>query len=216
MSSHGIKFHFITIFVTFFIRVETEAPPARGIRQELRQNPRQGLSDGKYQISATSEAPVPCRGPCLTEDFHFGELGYQRVLCKFWLKGALNPLLELFPNLHSIYLQIFTRIWSYRNYVRATDISSTLVLTGASACNRGITGASSPAIVLCNLCAEAPAPAGGQKLASVSTLFFITFFITSFSCESGPPLMTAEFCFFDDIRGSGVPWVPPRHGWPEF
>ena len=36
--------------------------------------------------------------------------------------------------------------------------------------NRGVTGASSPAGGPCNLCAGAPAPAGGSKSASVLTL----------------------------------------------
>ena len=40
-------------------------------------------------------------------------------------------------------------------------------VTGAFGCNRGVTGASSPAEDPCNLCAGAPAPAGGQNLASV-------------------------------------------------
>ena len=40
-------------------------------------------------------------------------------------------------------------------------------VTGAFGCNTGATGASSPAGDPCNLCAGAPAPAGGQNSASV-------------------------------------------------
>ena len=40
-------------------------------------------------------------------------------------------------------------------------------VTGAFGCNRGVTGASSPAGDPCNLCAGASAPAGGQNSASV-------------------------------------------------
>ena len=59
------------------------------------------------------------------------------------------------------------------------DITGTLVVTGAS----GLTGVYQelrpPAGGLCYMCAGAPAPAGGQKTASVATLLEFTFTLSS-------------------------------------
>ena len=63
------------------------------------------------------------------------------------------------------------------------DITGTLVVTGAS----GLTGVYQelrpPAGGLCYMCAGAPAPAGGQKTASVATLIAAL----SECCTMSPP-----------------------------
>ena len=118
-----------------------------------------GSSGTNFEYPVLTGPPVSTRAPAINRSF-----------CLMW--GPYDKItLIVQQKFRILAIKCYFLIVSFCELVfKPLVIARGSGVTGAFGCNRGLTGASSPAGNPWNLCAGAPAPAGGQNSASVWTL----------------------------------------------